>query len=84
MSQKPKLIDHRKALSINAKAYTYEFENGNIERLIKTLIPHLRDAGFSATASNSFDPLKRIIQYLFEAQDNRPLFHFEGTFHSST
>ena len=79
MSQKTKLIDHRRALSDNEDAYTYEIRDENIERLVKSLIPHLKKAGFSVTLRNSFDPLSEIIKCLFAAQDYRPFFHVEGT-----
>ena len=42
MTEKPKLIEHRKAENVDA--YTFELRDENIERLVKTLIPHLRNA----------------------------------------
>jgi len=79
MGNKIKLIDHREALAANEDAYTYEMRDENIERLVKSLIPHLKKAGFSVTFRNSFDPLSKIIKCLYIAQDNRPFFHVEGT-----
>lgn len=74
-----KLIEHRKNLSQNGKAYTYDvFER--TERLVKTLIPHLKTAGHTGiTFSKHYDLLKSIIYSLFEAQDYTPFFHIEGT-----
>lgn len=77
--EKIKLIDHRKALSENIDAYTFELKEQNIERLVKTLIPHLKNSGFNVTFGNSFNELSSIINLLFEAQDERPFFHVEGT-----
>jgi len=79
MAEKLKLIDHRKSLSENDDAYIFEVRDENIERLVKTLIPHLKNAGFKVTLGNSFNELAQIIKMLFEAQDNRPFFHVEGT-----
>jgi hypothetical protein len=79
MEQNNKLVDHRKALSKNSDAYIFELKDENIERLVKTLVPHLKDAGFSVAPRKSFEPLSKIIKLLFETQDNRPLFHVEGT-----
>ena len=76
---KPKLLDHRKALSENSSAYSHELENEAIHRLVKTLVPHLKHAGFSVSPSKSSDELSEVIRLLFLAQDNRPFFHVEGT-----
>jgi hypothetical protein len=76
---KTKLIDHRKALSENAEAYTFELRDENIERLVRSLIPHLKIAGYQVSMSKSFEMLSTLIRLLFEAQDNRPFFHVEGT-----
>ena len=78
-SKKIKLIDHRRALADNISAYTYELEDGNIERLVKSLIPHLKFYGYNITFGNSFSELSEIIRLLFEVQDERPFFHVEGT-----
>ncbi len=74
-----KLIDHRKALSENVDAYSYELRDENIERLIRSLIPHLKNSGFNVSFKASFDNLSEMIKMLFEAQDHRPFFHVEGT-----
>lgn len=79
MADKIKLIEHRRALAENELAYSYEFREENINRLVKTLIPHLKNAGFSITLGSSFDELALMIKMLFQAQDNRPFFHVEGT-----
>ena len=79
MATKPKLIDHRRALAENGQAYSFELQDENIERLVKTLVPHMKKAGFSVTLGNSFDELASIIKMLFHAQDKRPFFHVEGT-----
>ena len=79
MTQKTKLIEHRRALAANVDAYTFEFRDDNIERLTKTLMPRLRKAGYKATMRKSLDTLSKVIKLLFEAQDNRPFFHVEGT-----
>jgi hypothetical protein len=41
-----KLIEHRTNLSKNENAYTYDVYN-KTERLIKSLIPHLKKAGYA-------------------------------------
>jgi len=69
MTDKIKLIDHRRNLSTNSRAYTYEIEQENIERLIKSLIPHLEKAGYSVNFSKSKLILGKLIKLLFEAQD---------------
>ncbi len=79
MEYKRKLIDHRRALAENERAYSYEFTDENIERLVKTLMPHLKNAGLTVTLGNSFEDLAQIIRLLFLAQDERPFFHVEGT-----
>ncbi len=76
---KTKLIDHRKALAENESAYTFELRQENIGRLVKTLIPRLKNSGYKVTQGKSFDVLSKVITLLFEAQDNRPFFHVEGT-----
>lgn len=76
---KPKLIDHRKALSLNPDAYSYELKDENIKRLVKTLVPHLKNSGLKVSPSKNFDELSQIIKLLFHVQDDRPLFHVEGT-----
>lgn len=79
MPKKAKLVDHRRALSANPKAYTYELQDVQIVRLVKTLVPRIKKAGYLVTPSKSFDLLAQTIRVLFRAQDNRPFFHVEGT-----
>ena len=57
MTNKPKLIDHRKFLSDNNRAYSHEIEDENIERLVKSLVPHLKNAGLKVTPSKNFKEL---------------------------
>ncbi len=74
-----KLIEHRTNLSKNENAYTYDVYN-KTERLIKSLIPHLKKAGYAHISfSKHREFLKEIIFSLFEAQDFTPFFHVEGT-----
>ncbi|EPU5981199.1 hypothetical protein JKP28_20970 [Vibrio vulnificus] len=79
MTEKIKLIDHRQSLSNNSKAYVHEIEDENIDRLIKSLIPHLKNAGYSVSLGRSKLILQSLIRLLFDAQENRPFFHVEGT-----
>jgi len=72
------LIEHRKELSENLYAYTYDVYN--TDRLIETLIPHLKKAGFSkVTFKKHNEILKEMIHLIFIAQEERPIFHIEGT-----
>ena len=79
MTAKVKLIDHRRTLAANPKAYTYELEEAHISRLVRTLVPRVKNAGYRATPSKSFDILAEAIRLLLRAQDDRPFFHVEGT-----
>lgn len=74
------LREHRLRLhSAGSLAYTHEIDL-NISRLIKTLVPHLRAAGYKKVSpTRNADCLSRVIKMLFEAQDSRPMFHVEGT-----
>jgi len=76
---KPKLLDHRKALSSNPDAYIHELTDQNIQRLVRTLVPHLKQAGFNISPSKNESELSELIKLLFSVQDNRPFFHVEGT-----
>jgi len=76
---KSKLIDHRRALADNPDAYCHEIKDQNIERLVKSLVPHLKIAGLNVSPTKNFDELSQIIKFLFSAQDDRPFFHVEGT-----
>ncbi len=73
-----KLIDHRQSIAKNVDSYTYEIEN-NIDRLIRTLIPYLRSSGVKLSSVRHKDSLATIIKMLFDAQEQRPIFHVEGT-----
>jgi hypothetical protein len=75
---KKPLIEHRRALTQNQDAYTYEVEN-NSERLIRTLIPHIKGPAVSLSPRKHGAILARTIALLFETQDERPIFHVEGT-----
>lgn len=72
-----KLIEHRRIINKNPQAYETDLES---ERLVKSIINHIRD-DFSNVR---FDKPKReilreIVMLLFEAQEHRPFFHVEGT-----
>ncbi len=73
-----KLSDHRQALANNTAAYTYEIEH-NIDRLVSTLIPHLRTSGVKLSRKKHRDVLANIIAMFFDAQEKTPIFHVEGT-----
>ncbi len=79
MTNRSRLIDHRRALANNSDAYSFELLPENIGRLVKTLTVHLKSAGYQVTYKESSDDLSKIIELLFNAQDNRPFFHVEGT-----
>ncbi|MDR2964591.1 MAG: hypothetical protein LBU88_02320 [Treponema sp.] len=72
-----KLIDHRKNIDKNPKAYIVDLEN---DRLVGTFINHIK-SDFKETKfeSKNKEIIKRIILLLFETQDKRPFFHVEGT-----
>ena len=72
------LIEHRRALAHNQEAYTYEIAH-NSERLIKALIPHIKGSGVSVSPHKHGASLAKAIALLFETQDQRPIFHVEGT-----
>ena len=75
---KKPLIEHRRALAHNQEAYTYEVAH-NSERLIKTLIKHIKASGVSVSPRKHGPILEKAIDLLFETQDQRPIFHVEGT-----
>lgn len=74
------LREHRTRLKVaGERAYTLELES-NIERLCATLTPHLRKAGYTDVARARNDgTLARIVRLLFDTQEQRPMFHVEGT-----
>lgn len=72
------LIEHRRSLANNRDAYTYEMLH-NSERLIRTLIPHIKVSGVSFSPRKQGPSLAGAIALLFETQDERPIFHVEGT-----
>lgn len=73
-----KLIEHRQAIAKNPDAYTYEILH-NSQRLIKTLTHHIKDPGISLSPKKHGSTLAKAITLLFEIQDQRPIFHVEGT-----
>lgn len=60
-------------------AYTHELSDNNIDRLCTTLCSHLKLAGYAATPATHNAQLRSIVRLLFAAQDERPMFHVEGT-----
>ena len=74
---KMKLIEHRKIINNNSLAYEIDLEN---DRLVKSIINHIRE-DFSNVRfdQNKKVILKKLIHLLFEAQEQRPFFHVEGT-----
>ena len=74
------LREHRRNLAdAGEEAYSYEIDT-NPGRLVATLRPHLGKAGFKGiSGAQHEDTLSRIVRMLFDAQDQRPMFHVEGT-----
>jgi hypothetical protein len=72
------LIEHRRALAHNQDAYTYEIVH-NSARLIENLTKHIRAPGVSVSPRKHVLSLAKAIALLFEAQDQRAIFHVEGT-----
>ncbi len=72
-----KLFEHRRNIASNPAAYTYEIDH-NIDRLSRTRIPYIRSSGVF-TAKKQSHILSQIIVMLFETQEQRPIFHVEGT-----
>jgi len=67
------LNEHRIILSKNPNSYIYDVLN-NEGRLCKSLIPHLKNAGYQyVTYGKCKDILNKIIILLFSAQDERPV-----------
>ncbi len=77
---KKTLLGHRTALAeAGNNAYTHELTH-DIDRLRKTLTAHLKEAGYrSRSTEQTRKAIKRMVQLLFEAQEERPIFHVEGT-----
>jgi hypothetical protein len=74
-----KLREHREAIAVSSDAYSYEVDH-KIDRLCRTLIPHLRAAGYHRlSTSRHHASLAQVVRMLFGAQDWRPMFHVEGT-----
>jgi hypothetical protein len=72
-----KLIDHRINIKQNPNAYIEDLQ-GN--RLILTLVSHIRgDFRNIRFSKEKYLILREIIILLFETQDNKPIFHIEGT-----
>ena len=63
------LVEHRRALAHNQEAYTYEVVH-NSERLIRTLIPHIKGSGVSVSPRKHGPSQARAIALLFETQDS--------------
>jgi hypothetical protein len=74
------LREHRARLKAGGeRTYTFELAS-NIERLCATLTPHLRKADYTDLANARKDGTPaRIVRLLFDAQEQRPMFHVEGT-----
>lgn len=66
------------SIASNSKAYTYEIEN-KMERLVSTLIPHINSNGVRLSYKRHSESLSALIVMVFEAQEQRPIFHVEGT-----
>jgi hypothetical protein len=74
---KIKLIDHRNMLNANRETYIHDLKN---DRLANTLITHIRkDYSGIRFATKKKQIIKKIVNLLFEAQEQRPFFHIEGT-----
>ncbi len=72
-----KLIDHRKIIHSNPNAYNKDLDD---DRLTKSILNHIReDFADVRFDGNKKLVIKKIINLLFEAQENRPFFHVEGT-----
>ena len=72
-----KLIEHRKIINKNPEAYETDLES---ERLVKSIINHIRDDFSNVRFDKSKrEILREIVMLLFEAQEHRPFFHVEGT-----
>lgn len=74
------LREHRARLkTAGERAYTFE-PDSNVDRLCATLTPHVRRAGYTNMAAARKDGiLAQIVRLLFDAQEQRPMFHVEGT-----
>lgn len=72
-----KLIEHRVNIRENPNAYIEDLQG---DRLVSTLIKHIRaDFRNIRFFKEKRLILKEIITLLFETQDNKPIFHIEGT-----
>ena len=62
-------------------AYVCELGVGDdkIDRLCRTLCPHLQASGYAVSPVKHRMQLHAIVRLLFSAQDERPMFHVEGT-----
>ncbi len=73
-----KLIEHRKNLNSNPKAYIKDIQNLN--RLVDTMINHIRNEYNKIRFDKpKKEIIKELIILLFETQEYRPFFHIEGT-----
>ena len=74
-----KLRGHRENLNNNPQYLTHDVFN-KTDRVIKTLIPHLRNIGYRGVSPTKCKQLlHNIVLMLFKTQDNCPMFHVEGT-----
>jgi hypothetical protein len=74
---KIKLIEHRQNLENNPNAYTQDLLD---DRLVGTMINHIRKEYNGIRFTNhKREILRKIVDLLFNAQDQRPFFHIEGT-----
>jgi hypothetical protein len=72
-----KLVEHRTNIKENHNAYTEDLQG---DRLVRTLIKHIRKNFPSVRFTEKKRLiLKEMIILLFESQDNKPIFHIEGT-----
>lgn len=68
------LREHRVALAENPLAYERD-----LDRLSRSILPHLKRCGLRGVGSDEPHPLvHEVVALLFEAQGRRPLFHVEA------
>jgi len=65
------LLEHRKNLKGNSLSYSED-----IERCYKTVVKHLKDAGYKrVTLNRAPTEIKKFVDLIFLAQDKKPYFH---------
>lgn len=68
------LLEHRRQLAENPNAYIED-----LPRLTGTVVGHLKRCGFEKiTTRRGGELIKKYVDLIFEAQDNRPLFDVTG------